>query len=203
MFVFAANKERATKYSQDWDKSSKDTLTRIEGLIANRSKYFSDAEVSKARDWETAMKRYVAGFDGVRQQVLAGTLDGVAANAANGVNVDFVRPFGREAPAAAAARVKAAQEAVAAAKATSDKVRNGIFALLLVVMLYLIYLAVSLPKKVTQPLAKISDAVERMSKGDLNTSLEAVEVEEFAKLQASTERMRKAFAMMMERIKRG
>jgi methyl-accepting chemotaxis protein len=182
LFVFAGDKERATKYSKDWDGAVKQTADKLAAMTSNRNKYFSDAEVSKAREWEGAMKNYTTGFDRVRNRVLTGAIDGVAANAENGVNVDFVRPFDREAPAAAAARLKTAKADSEKLKDTIGNLRNVMLSLVALIIAYLIYLAISLPKRVAAPLALISDAVDRMSKGDLKTELEAPGVEEFEKL---------------------
>ena len=52
---------------------------------------------------------------------------------------------------------------------------------------------------VTRPIVALTEAVERMSKGDLDTPIEAVSDEETQKLAAAMERLRKSMKLMIDK----
>jgi HAMP domain-containing protein len=52
---------------------------------------------------------------------------------------------------------------------------------------------------VTRPIVQITEAVERMSKGDLDTPIESVSDEETQKLAAAMERLRKSMKLMIDK----
>jgi methyl-accepting chemotaxis protein len=63
------------------------------------------------------------------------------------------------------------------------------------------FLAWRLPRAVTQPVAALTEAVEKMSKGDLEQSIGVTQIKEFAGLSTALERMRVAQRTLVQRMR--
>ena len=201
-FVFATNPERRANYEKEWEKAYAALVKRFTEARAASNEGFSAAEKSKILEWNGAVDSYASGFRQLIARVSNGTLtDGIAANAENGKNVDYVRPFGKEAPDLLAKQVAGTQ---AAAKGAVTTVRNVLIAIvvlqvLVVFALFWVYLRV--PKAIGAVITEFSDAVDKMSKGDIKSPLPDSNLEEFEPLSNGLARLQKSLSIAMDRLR--
>lgn len=88
------------------------------------------------------------------------------------------------------------------ANASFEKLLFGILITVAVGVLLSAFLMLTLPKSVTAPLDILTKSVDEMSKGNLDTKIDASDIKEFAGLSKALERMRLGQQAMLTRIRR-
>ena len=83
-----------------------------------------------------------------------------------------------------------------------NQVFAGVMLTVAVGILIALILMFTLPKAVTEPLENLTDTVDNLSKGNLDTKVDAGNVAEFAGLATALERMRVGQQAMVARMRR-
>jgi HAMP domain-containing protein len=82
-----------------------------------------------------------------------------------------------------------------------DRLWNGVMASVVIGLLVAGFLAWKLPVAITKPIATLSDAIDRVSKGEVNPAIDASGPSEFSTLTAAVERMRVAQSALVARLR--
>src|SRR6185369_1280459 len=72
--------------------------------------------------------------------------------------------------------------------------------LTLLALLLAVIVGILVAQWITAPIVKLTEAVERMSKGDLESPIESVSDDETQKLAAAMERLRKSMKLMLDKF---
>jgi methyl-accepting chemotaxis protein len=82
-----------------------------------------------------------------------------------------------------------------------NKLWTGIMISVIVGLIIAATLAMKLPAAIANPIRSLGEAVDRMSKGDLEQAVNAEGPNEFSTLTAALERMRVAQRMLLQRMR--
>jgi methyl-accepting chemotaxis protein len=82
-----------------------------------------------------------------------------------------------------------------------DRLWNGVMASVVVGLLIAAFLAWKLPAAITKPIAALGDAIDRLSKGELDATIDKSGPIEFNTLTAAVERMRVAQRALVARLR--
>jgi methyl-accepting chemotaxis protein len=99
------------------------------------------------------------------------------------------------------AKTKATLALPETTKAAFNKLWAGVMTSVVVGLLAAILLAIRLPAAISNPIAKLSEAVDRVSKGDLDNAIDVAAPTEFATLTGAVERMRVAQRTLVQRLR--
>jgi methyl-accepting chemotaxis protein len=86
-------------------------------------------------------------------------------------------------------------------KAGFDRLWSGVMASVVIGLVIAGYLALKLPSVITKPIATLSDAIDRVSKGELDAVIDTSGPSEFSTLTAAVERMRVAQRALVARLR--
>lgn len=100
-----------------------------------------------------------------------------------------------------AAKTKATLALPEVTKAGFDKLWAGVMATVLLGFVIAGFLALKMPAAIAGPIAKLSAAVERMSKGELDKPIDVAAPREFGVLTTAVERMRVAQNLLVQRMR--
>ncbi len=82
-----------------------------------------------------------------------------------------------------------------------NKLWAVVMATVLIGLLTAVLLAIKLPSAISKPIATLSEAVDRMSKGDVDKAIDVAAPSEFATLTGAIERMRVAQRALVQRMR--
>jgi HAMP domain-containing protein len=99
------------------------------------------------------------------------------------------------------AKTKATLALPAATRDGFNKLWTGVMTTVVVGLLAAIFLAIKLPSAISKPIATLSEAVERVSKGDLDKAIDVAVPTEFTMLTGAIERMRVAQRALVQRMR--
>jgi methyl-accepting chemotaxis protein len=100
-----------------------------------------------------------------------------------------------------AAKTKATLALPGVTKAGFEKLWAGVMATVLLGFVIAGFLALKMPAAITGPIEKLSAAVERMSKGELDKPIDVAAPREFGVLTTAVERMRVAQNVLVQRMR--
>lgn len=83
-----------------------------------------------------------------------------------------------------------------------SKMIYGVMATVLIGIGIGVYLLISLPKSVTEPIRNLTDMVDALSRGEPTKPVASIKVQEFKNLSAAVERMRIAQELMLQRLQK-
>nr|WP_315473887.1 hypothetical protein [uncultured Rhodoferax sp.] len=83
-----------------------------------------------------------------------------------------------------------------------NKMIYGVMATVLIGIAIGIYLLISLPKSVSEPIQTLTEMVDALSRGESAKPVASIKVQEFKNLSAAVERMRIAQELMLQRLKK-
>jgi HAMP domain-containing protein len=190
-FIYVENPDKRRAYDADVRKASNALTQALMGMIANRDRRYSDAEVATLKKWLDDLSFYTQQFIGVVNKVENGDLKGtVTANAAIGPGKDRLKGLIDGSAKAGAERQKAA---VADARALTENRKLAAFAFAVSSALAIVVGLVSLVLlrgAIVRPLEDMADVADRVSRGDMGVTFPEQKAPEFALLAESLERMR-------------
>jgi HAMP domain-containing protein len=99
------------------------------------------------------------------------------------------------------AKTKATLALPAATRDGFNKLWTGVMATVVVGLLAAIFLAIKLPSAISKPIATLSEAVDRVSKGELDKAIDVAAPTEFTMLTGAIERMRVAQRALVQRMR--
>jgi HAMP domain-containing protein len=100
-----------------------------------------------------------------------------------------------------AAKTKDMLALPAVTKAGFERMWNGVMASVVIGLIIAGYMALKLPSAITKPIAVLSDAIDRVSKGELDVAIDSSGPREFSTLAAAVERMRVAQRTLVARLR--
>ena len=83
-----------------------------------------------------------------------------------------------------------------------NKMIYGVMATVLIGIAIGVYLLISLPKSVSEPIQTLTEMVDALSRGESAKPVASIKVQEFKNLSAAVERMRIAQELMLQRLKK-
>jgi methyl-accepting chemotaxis protein len=220
-FVYVNNVERRENYIKEWTGTSDKITKLLQSIRSNAQGAFTPEDLAKVSNWSSAAEFYSSEmkkiFGAVNDRQTATPSSPPSAKDAPPANTSF-------APAEAnvlitagkdrlsgvlikgvsdlyQAKTKATLELDDVATATFSKLAKAVGATVLIGFLLALFLAWRLPRAITSPLGALTDAVDRMSKGDLEKAVDVGGVHEFSGLSTALERMRVAQKTLMQRLR--
>ncbi len=229
-FVYVGNADRRDGYIKEWTAASDKMTALIKNMRANTGGAFTAGEVGKMTDWAAASSFYAAEMQKIFAQVndRAVTVAAQAPPVAPTKNsrqpaptverVELLTPvevnllIGAGKDRLSSVLIKGAADMSAEKTkqtlALSDVAAGGfnqLFQLVLITVglgiLVALFLMFSLPTAVTKPLTSLTDAVDTMSKGDLDKPVDTAGVPEFAGLAVALERLRIGQQALVQRMR--
>jgi methyl-accepting chemotaxis protein len=229
-FVYVGNVERREGYIKEWTSTSKKISTLLATMAKNADQAFSAEDQAKIFSWSGAAEFYDAEMQKIFSAVndRQAQLNAVVAPATNVVgkaSTDPIAPTlvmlspveanvmigaGKDRLSSVlikgvsdlyAVKTKATLSLDESASTSFNRLWRAVGATVVLGLLLAALLAWRLPRAVTQPVAALTAAVDKMSKGELDQSIGETSIKEFAGLSASLERMRIAQRTLLQRMR--
>ncbi len=229
-FVYVGNAERREGYIKEWTGIADKIAKLIQTMRANAEGAFSSDDLGKIANWASAADFYGAEMKRIffavneRQGQLGNAPAAVvatkgatpAAPAAtvaamfSAVEVNGMIGPGKDRLSGvlikgvgdmSSAKTKETLALPAVTREGFSRLWNGVMASVLVGLLIAAFLAWKLPSAITKPIAAMSAAIDRVSKGELDAPIDATGPSEFGTLTAAVERMRVAQRTLVARMR--
>jgi methyl-accepting chemotaxis protein len=230
-FVYVNNVERRDGYIKEWTGTSDKMAKLVQTMRTNADGAFSADDLGKVANWASAAEFYSAEMKRIffavneRQGQLASSAATAAASIArpgtpalatpvvsmfSAVEVNGMIGAGKDRLSGvlikgvsdmAAEKTKQTLALPALTKQGFDRMWNLVMASVVIGLVVAGYLALKLPAAITKPIATLSGAIDRVSKGELDVAIDTSSPSEFSTLTAAVERMRVAQGALVARLR--
>ena len=228
-FVYVGNEEKRNGYVKEWTDTSEKITNLLSTMSANKGAAFAKSDLTAIANWTSASEFYKSEmlkiFATVRTAAAAIPAAGPAATATKAVTTaapaatsmltsvqvnDMIKDgknrfsdvLIKGVSAMSAEKTKATLALSDAANSSFDKLLLGVLSTVGVGVLLSIFLMITLPKAVTNPLATLTQSVDNISKGNLDAKVDAGGIKEFEGLAKALERMRLGQQALVSRMRR-
>jgi methyl-accepting chemotaxis protein len=229
-FIYVNDEAGRAKYRKEWTGTFNALKTNLDTMQANKDGIFSATDLTAIAEWGNALEFYSKEFTAIMAKADAGNIvpapvveepkivaKGVIAPpappppnlaAATKLANDMIGP-GKDkfrSVLDGAEKLRKAKAIDSAANvtqitklfSTATLVSIGVFVLALLIAAYLM---MSIPASVKKPIAAFVAAADKISKGDVKTSLDLETAPEFSVLGEALERLRVAQSGMLDRLR--
>jgi methyl-accepting chemotaxis protein len=229
-FVYVGNIERREGYIKEWTGTSNKIATLLATMRKNADQAFSAEDLGKISNWTSAAEFYDAEmkkiFSAVNdRQALIKPVVAPATTAVGKAAAEVAAPVvAMLSPVEANGMITAGKDRLSSvlikgvsdmysiktkatlgldesASASFNRLWTAVGITVALGLLLAALLAWRLPRAVTEPVAALSAAVDKMSKGELDQSIGATTIKEFEGLSTALERMRVAQRTLVQRMR--
>jgi methyl-accepting chemotaxis protein len=229
-FVYVGNVEKRESYIKEWTNTSNKIAKLLATMRLNADQAFSVQDQEKISSWTGAAEFYDAEMKRIFVVVndRQAQLTSVAAPATNVVGkatadatastvtmfspieVNLMIGAGKDRLSSVLIKGVAELSAIKttatlgldeSASASFNRLWLAVGVTVVLGLLLAVLLAWRLPRAVTEPVAELTAAVDRMSKGELDQSIAEPSIKELVGLTASLERMRVAQRTLLQRMR--
>ncbi len=202
-FIYLGKQEKMEKYQSEWQDSYDKLEAMLHQILSGRSGSWSDEELQDAEIWLSSLKAYGKGFQQVIKDVKSGKLNNtIAANVAIHNAKQRFKKLLNGTASGGELRYKRASEVTRKIAQSNQMLSIVLIATTLIGILIAIFMIFKIPAAITNSIKALSEAAEKMSKGDLEQSVPVDKTKaEFLTLATTLERMRISQKTLIHQIR--
>lgn len=201
-FIYVTNEERRNKYIGEWTESFDKLGLMLDEIQTSGDDAWSAQDKSLVGDWRRSYERYGDEFKQVIASVQSGEITTTEdANTAIKVGKNAFRVLLNGATEGGEIKYGAALLTMNQLANNSSLMRIVVLSVCAANVLIALFMLLVIPRSITRPIAALSEAASRMSKGELNQPVPPAKVSEFTELSQTLERLRVSQKTLIDRVK--
>ncbi len=200
-FIYVTNQQKRTKYDREWHESYDKLGKMLQQVERSDNQSWSARDKLEILVWRQAYQRYGEEFDKVISGVNSGRITTTReANVAIQAGKNAFRELLNGAKKGGEVKYGEALVTIEELAANSSLMRLVVLGVCAANVVIAFLLLLLIPRSITKPIASLSEAARRMSKGQLGEAVPTPRVSEFVELGRTLERLRISQKTLIDRL---